>query len=119
MPSQYLPECTTLGCMALFLLAARGGTAPTEKPAQPPQEVKMELTSSAFSEGAEIPQRYTCDSEDVSPPLSWTAPPQGTTRLILICDDPDAPAGTWVHWVLQGLPPDARPFPEGGARRGH
>lgn len=73
----------------------------------------MELTSSAFSEGAEIPQRYTCDGEDVSPPLSWTAPPQGTTRLILICDDPDAPAGTWVHWVLYGLPPDARHLPEG------
>jgi len=73
----------------------------------------MELLSSAFSPGAGIPQKHTCDGANVSPPLSWTAPPQGTVSLALICDDPDAPAGTWVHWVLYGLPADSRELPEG------
>lgn len=73
----------------------------------------MEVTSSAFAEGAQIPKEYTCDAENVSPPLSWTAPPRGTASLVLICDDPDAPVGTWVHWVVYGLPPDARHLPEG------
>ena len=88
----------------------------------------MELTSSAFAEGTEMPRKYTCDGEDISPPLSWTAPPQGTASLVLICDDPDAPGRVWVHWVLYGLRPDARGLPEGvprdeviegGAKQGH
>ncbi|MGC9523709.1 MAG: YbhB/YbcL family Raf kinase inhibitor-like protein [Anaerolineae bacterium] len=70
------------------------------------------LTSSAFAEGDAIPARYTCDGEDVSPPLSWEGPPDGTERFALICDDPDAPGGTWVHWVVYDLPGDARTLPE-------
>ena len=66
----------------------------------------IKITSSAFTEGSLIPKRYTCDAEDVSPDLAWTGVPEGTKSLALICDDPDAPMGTWVHWVLFNLPPD-------------
>jgi Raf kinase inhibitor-like YbhB/YbcL family protein len=73
----------------------------------------MELTSSAFAPGADIPQEYTCQGADLSPPLSWTAPPPGTASLALISDDPDATVGTYVHWVLYGLPADRRELPQG------
>jgi Raf kinase inhibitor-like YbhB/YbcL family protein len=64
----------------------------------------MKLTSAAFAEGQTIPRKHTCDGDDLSPPLSWTGAPPGTQSFALICDDPDAPAGTWVHWVVYGLP---------------
>jgi Raf kinase inhibitor-like YbhB/YbcL family protein len=72
------------------------------------QELKMkniEITSPAFAEGDTIPVKFTCDGSDVSPELTWSAPPEGTKSLALICDDPDAPRGTWVHWVLFNIPP--------------
>jgi Raf kinase inhibitor-like YbhB/YbcL family protein len=72
----------------------------------------MQLTSSAFSEGAMIPEKYTCDGADVSPPLKWGALPAGTKSLALICDDPDAPVGTWVHWVYYDIPADTEGLPE-------
>jgi Raf kinase inhibitor-like YbhB/YbcL family protein len=65
---------------------------------------KMKLTSSVFSEGASIPGKYTCDGEDRSPGLKWNGAPKETKTFALICDDPDAPAGTWVHWVAYDLP---------------
>src|SRR6266705_2085370 len=64
----------------------------------------FELESSAFKAGETIPRKHTCDGEDRSPPLAWTDPPPGTKSFVLVCDDPDAPAGTWVHWVLYGVP---------------
>lgn len=73
----------------------------------------MKITSSAFVEGASIPLKYTCDGEDVSPPLAWSDVPAGVKSLALICDDPDAPVGTWVHWVLFDLPPTLASLPEG------
>ena len=66
----------------------------------------IKITSSAFTEGSMIPNRYTCDAEDVSPDLAWTGVPERTKSLAFICDDPDAPMGTWVHWVLFNLSPD-------------
>lgn len=72
----------------------------------------MLLTSSAFGAGEMIPKQYTCDGKNVSPPLSWTDIPGGTKSLALICDDPDAPGGTWVHWVLFNFPVDAAGIPE-------
>jgi Raf kinase inhibitor-like YbhB/YbcL family protein len=78
----------------------------------------MTLTSSAFSHFGKIPRKYTCDGEDISPPLSWSNIPQGAKSLVLIVDDPDAPDPrapkmTWVHWVLYNLPPDVQGLPEG------
>lgn len=76
----------------------------------------IQITSSAFSEGGKIPQKYTCDGEDASPPLAWSGIPAGTQSLALIADDPDAPVGTWVHWVLYNIPPDLSGLPEGIAK---
>jgi hypothetical protein len=69
------------------------------------------LTSPEFDTGQSIPAQFTADGADVSPQLEWTAPPGGTKSLVLIVDDPDAPAGTWVHWVLAGIPPDRKSLP--------
>ena len=94
------------------------GPRPTPVPEAPAAPEKggpamaFELTSTAFAPGEPIPQEYTCDGEDISPPLQWSDPPQGTQSLALICDDPDAPVGTWVHWVLFNLPAQARSLPE-------
>ncbi|MBI5581410.1 MAG: YbhB/YbcL family Raf kinase inhibitor-like protein [Deltaproteobacteria bacterium] len=85
------------------------------------------ITSSAFTEGAMIPKKHTCDAEDVSPDLKWSGVPKEAKSLALICDDPDAPAGTWVHWVLFNIPADVNALPAGipsdaalknGARQG-
>ena len=72
----------------------------------------MQLTSSAFTEGGVIPAKHTCDDKNVSPSLKWSGVPAGTKALALIADDPDAPAGTWVHWVLYDLPATATELPE-------
>lgn len=74
--------------------------------------MSIDVVSPAFEEGGAIPARYTCDGLDVSPPLSWGSVPDGTRSLALIADDPDAPRGTFVHWVLYNLPPDTRRLPE-------
>lgn len=73
---------------------------------------KMEVTSTAFSEGGTIQAKYTCDGENVSPPLSWNSAPEGTKSLALIMDDPDAPMGTFVHWVMFDVPAKERKLPE-------
>ncbi|MBM4240184.1 MAG: YbhB/YbcL family Raf kinase inhibitor-like protein [Euryarchaeota archaeon] len=73
----------------------------------------IEIVSSAFREGEMIPKKYTCDDVNVSPPLEWDYVPKGTVTLAIICDDPDAPAGTWTHWVIFNLPPDLKELPEG------
>ncbi len=72
----------------------------------------MQLTSEAFETGGMIPAKYTCDGLDVSPPLRWADPPAGVKSYALIADDPDAPVGTWVHWVLWNIPADARGLEE-------
>jgi len=76
------------------------------------QRASIEVTSTAFQAGERIPVKYTCDGDDVSPPLSWSSIPAGTKSLALICDDPDAPMGTWVHWVIYNLPATATGLPE-------
>jgi Raf kinase inhibitor-like YbhB/YbcL family protein len=73
----------------------------------------MTLSSSAFKTGAEIPRRYTCEGADLSPALAWDGAPAGTRSFALIADDPDAPVGTWVHWVVYDLPADTSKLPEG------
>lgn len=73
----------------------------------------FEFSSWAFKDGESIPRRYTCEGEDVSPPLHWGVPPAATKSFVIIADDPDAPAGTWVHWVIYNLPLDLRGLTEG------
>ncbi len=75
-------------------------------------EVKMKVTSVAFKEGEFIPIKHTCDGPDLSPPLVFTDIPANTKSLALLCDDPDAPVGDWVHWVVYGIPPDINGLPE-------
>jgi len=72
----------------------------------------MEIKSSVFKEGMVIPTKYTCDNIDVSPPLEWSMVPSGTKTFALICDDPDAPGKTWVHWVVFNIPGNLRELPE-------
>ncbi len=72
--------------------------------AEPKTPQKFALTSTAFQAGADVPRKYTCDGEDVSPPLRWQNAPAGTQAFALIVDDPDAPGGPWVHWVMYDLP---------------
>jgi len=72
----------------------------------------MELKSGAFSHEGMIPKKYTCSGEDFSPPLSWSQPPAGTKSICIIADDPDAPVGTWVHWVIYNIPPDKKGLEE-------
>ena len=76
------------------------------------KNMEIKITSSAFADGQLIPTEYTCDGEDISPPLQWETVPDGTLSIALICDDPDAPMGTFVHWVLYNLPPQTGDLPE-------
>jgi Raf kinase inhibitor-like YbhB/YbcL family protein len=87
------------------------------------------LTSNAFAEGEAIPAKYTCDGENISPALSWSKVPEGAKELALICDDPDAPRGTFTHWLIYGMSPELPSLPEampplenppavGGSRQG-
>lgn len=72
----------------------------------------MQIKNTAFEDNGLIPRKHTCDGADISPPLTWTKPPAGTKSIVLICDDPDAPMGTWDHWVLYGLSPETTSLPE-------
>lgn len=74
--------------------------------------MSLTLTSTAFSHGQSIPSVYTCEGKDISPPLAWSEPPSGTKSFALISDDPDAPMGTWVHWVAYNIPPKTRQLSE-------
>ena len=91
------------------------------------EEKRITVKSTAFAHGGTIPSRYSCSGKNVSPALQWERIPSGTRSICLICDDPDAPAGTWVHWVMFDIPDSARGLPEGvpqgqaitaGARQG-
>jgi hypothetical protein len=73
------------------------------------------LSSSAFRRDEDIPVRHTCDGADVSPPLAWTDPPDGTVGFALVVDDPDAPSRTFTHWLLADVPAEARALAEGQA----
>jgi Raf kinase inhibitor-like YbhB/YbcL family protein len=97
----------SLVLLVLILSCANRPQPPATLPQpNPPAESKIEikLTSSAFKEGQSIPRQYTCDGVNVSPPLEWSGVPKSAKTIAIICDDPDAPAGTWVHWVLYNMP---------------
>lgn len=73
----------------------------------------FQLSSSAFAAGGRIPDRYTCEAEDLSPPLAWSGAPGGTRSFALLCNDPDAPSGTWRHWALFDIPAETKRLAEG------
>lgn len=112
-----MKQLLTLGLAGL--LCACGGAAEKQaerpQPAAEPAEVVLELKSGAFAAGDTIPRQYTCEGEDVSPELTWRGAPEGTRTFALICDDPDAPGQTWVHWVIYNIPADVSQLPAGVA----
>src|ERR1035441_8519408 len=83
-----------------------------DKP-NPPKVMNLQITSTAFTEGQPIPAKYSCEGSDASPPLKWTNAPANTKSFALIMDDPDAPVGTWVHWVLYDIPATLKELPQG------
>src|SRR5271169_5072865 len=92
---RFVSSAAAAFCGCALALASPPSVA-TEKTENP----RMQLISTAFAEGASIPVRYTCDDKGLSPPLRWNGAPAGAKTLVFIADDPDAPRGTWVHWVL-------------------
>jgi Raf kinase inhibitor-like YbhB/YbcL family protein len=109
--------CTFLFTLLLATAVACGNSAP--QPAQGPDPSKsgFRIESAAFKEGAFIPDRFSCQGENVSPPLKWTDPPAGSRSLALIVDDPDAPAGTWTHWVVFNLPAQTKAMDENAPKQ--
>src|SRR3974390_3300319 len=83
----------------------------------------MTVNSAAFQQNGHIPSKYTCEGEDISPPLAWEGVPNGAKSLVLIVDDPDAPDPkapkmVWVHWVVYNIPPATNSFPEDAGKAG-
>jgi hypothetical protein len=72
----------------------------------------IQITSPVFEDGGEIPEKYTCDDLDVSPPLEWIDVPENTKTIAIVCDDPDAPMKTWIHWIIFNIPGDVTGLPE-------
>lgn len=112
-------RCLFLGVVALLIIAialpacAPEEVAPPEEEELPKEEeMVLSVSSPAFQEGEKIPVKYTCQGEDVSPPLAWSEPPAGTQSFTLIVDDPDAPGGVFTHWVLFNIPSHSRELPE-------
>ena len=95
---------TTLAVAVIVSACGGGDSEPTLE--QEAATLSIQVTSLAFTEGASIPVTHTCDGEDTSPPLSWAGVPTDTKSIALISDDPDAPGGTWVHWVYYAIPAD-------------
>ena len=115
---------TVLPPLIMVVLAL---VAPAEVRGQKAASSKIELKTTSFTPGGFIPKRFTCEAADVSPALAWTDPPLGTQSFAIIEDDPDAPSGTFVHWVVYDLPAAYRKLPEalsgndqmpGGGRQG-
>ena len=115
---------TVLPPLIMVVLAL---VAPAEVRGQKAASSKIELKTTSFTPGGFIPKRFTCEAADVSPALAWTDPPLGTQSFAIIEDDPDAPSGTFVHWLVYDLPAAYRKLPEalsgndqmpGGGRQG-
>jgi Raf kinase inhibitor-like YbhB/YbcL family protein len=107
------------GAALLFVVVGARGLLrrPSNEPffssASPAAHMAMVISSGSFPNGGYIPKQFTCDGTDISPELSWTNPPPGAQSFALIAEDPDAPVGTWTHWVVFDLPPSTRSLPEG------
>jgi Raf kinase inhibitor-like YbhB/YbcL family protein len=73
----------------------------------------LALTSPAFGQGEQIPKKYTCEGDNISPPLRWNGTPDGTGSFVILCHDPDAPGGIFRHWAVYDIPPDRLELKEG------
>jgi len=104
--------CVLLSPILLLPVVSCGNPASGSAQEKAPPQSSFRIESAAFKEGALIPARFSCQGENVSPPLAWTDPPAGTRSFALIVEDPDAPAGTWIHWVVYNLPAQARAMEE-------
>ena len=82
------------------------------------KNMTLHVSSTAFSEGQSIPEKYTCDGQNVSPPIKWSGAPDNAKSITVICEDPDAPAGNFTHWVLYDLPAKTNELPEGSSGNG-
>ncbi|HSO11308.1 MAG TPA: YbhB/YbcL family Raf kinase inhibitor-like protein [Anaerolineales bacterium] len=110
-----IPCSLILSAIALSACAPSTPATPEQTitdPLEMEETMSIELTSNAFKQGQPIPEKYSCKGEDVSPALAWGEPPTGTQSFALIMDDPDAPVGTWDHWILFNIPASARGLPE-------
>jgi len=105
---------TILSSLALLGCSTGPRPLPPEAPAKqsPNQKSEIKVTSAAFNEGQPIPRQHTCDGVNVSPPLEWSGLPKTAKTVAIVADDPDAPSGTWVHWVVYNLPADNIGFVE-------
>jgi Raf kinase inhibitor-like YbhB/YbcL family protein len=101
-PANYFVLVISLGFIFLLVGCKGQEAAPASEGGM---DMTIQITSTVFTEGGKIPRIYTCDDQNISPPLSWTGVPTTTVSLAIIMDDPDASSGTWVHWVLYNLPP--------------
>ena len=111
-------HCRTLCLvMIIMIIASVSVSCKTEKAekgaaGKGKEKVVFMLTSTAFKHEGMIPTQYTCDSADISPQLAWSNVPESTKSFALICDDPDAPSGDWVHWVMFNIPAETRELKE-------
>lgn len=102
----------------LVLFPALASGCQAERPPAAPAQAQgvpamtIQVTSSAFADDQTIPKKYTGEGADVSPPLQWSSVPAGTEEIALVCNDPDAPVGDWVHWIIYKIPADAKGLPE-------
>jgi Raf kinase inhibitor-like YbhB/YbcL family protein len=99
--------------LAVAVLLAGCGGGSTVKGPPPSAPERIHLASPALAAGRDIPKRFTCDGANRSPPLRWSGVPRGAKELALLLEDPDAPGGTFVHWVVRRLRPSERALPEG------
>lgn len=98
--------------LPIFLSGCQKGKNGSESPEVSADKMTIEVSSPAFAQDGMIPSKYTADGQNVSPPLAWQNIPAGTKSVALICDDPDAPGRTWVHWVMWNIPPDVNSLTE-------
>ena len=110
-PGRRLP----IGVPVLLIALTACGRRPPAESILPeaPKMNTIRLHSPAFADGGAIPRLYTCDGKDVSPPLAWSGVPEAARSLALLCEDPDAPGGTWTHWVIFDIPASVRGLGEG------
>ena len=112
------PKLIAVVWSSLVLLMPTLWLAGCSRAAVPAGPTTLHLTSSAFADNAMLPAKYTCDGAGISPPLAWSPPPHSTKSLAIICQDPDAPSGTFTHWLLYCMSAGVQSLPAGGVPAG-